>query len=226
MDRFVLVGCAWFALTAGALAQSPSPSPSPGAAASPAPEASVAPSHEFELTVGTQRIEVAEGQPFTVEVKGEKLTGVLRRLRTRTFAGEGVTFEYDSDFKVSTEREEDAVTITLDHPKSPTALVQVYPGETKPDNLPKELLDGIKGELKTKSATQIKEGLSVQREFKPGKLTGQALEYQVEGQTTHVEVYAFTAGKKTLAVTLQWDLDEAELAKDVFTPLSRSLAAP
>lgn len=202
--------------------QSPDPSASPAAAASPTI------SGEFELKLDNIPHEVSEGQPFEIKLAtGEKVTGLLTRRRTRQFKGEGVSMEYASDFKLTSEKDGDLVTLTLDHPRSPVAMVQVFPAEVKPDDVPKELLDGIRKEFKEKGATTVKEPHAVQREFKAGKRAGQAIQYKIGGQQIEVEIYSWSQAGRTLALTLQWATEEVELAKEVFGPFASSIdAAP
>ena len=213
-----------------------SPSAGPDASASPAPDASASPSAapspagpgvsngEFELKIDQMTFDVNEDQAFEVPLpNGEKVKATLTRRKIRHYKSGNLNLDYSGDFKLTEEREGDLTTITLDHPKSPMAMVQVFPSEVKPEDVPKELLDGIRKEFKDKNAKLVKEVYAVQRDFKTGKITGQAIQYQIGGQTIEVEIYAWAVPGRTLAVTLQWAQEEADMAKNLFDPLATSI---
>ena len=193
----------------------------------PSPSASAAPpaiSGEFELKFDTATYDVTPEQPFEVKLaSGEKVTATLVKRKSRTFKGDGLAFEFSPEFKLQREADGDLVTISLDHPRSPMAMIQIFPGEVKPDDVPKELLDGIKKEFKDKAATLVKEPFAVQRDFKSGKLTGQGLQYKIGGQQIDVEVYSWAQGARTVGLTLQWSADEADVAKQMLDPLVTSI---
>lgn len=183
-------------------------------------------SGEFELKFEAATYDVSEGQPFEIKLpSGERVQATLIRKKARTYKGDGLTFDFSPDFKLTTDRDGDLITITLDHPRSPMAMVQVFPSEVKPEDVPKELLDGIKKEFKDKSATLTREPFAVQRDFKSGKLTGQGIQYKIGGQQIEVEVYGWAQGPKTIALTLQWATDEADVAKPLLETVATSIDA-
>lgn len=183
---------------------------------------------EFELKIDGTTIDVSEGHPFemTVGAQGEKVKATLVRRKTRIYQGGGLKFEFGSDFKLTEERDGDLTTITLDHPRSPMAMIQIFPAEVKPEDVPKELLDGIKKEFKDKAATLTREPAAVQRDFKSGKLTGQGIQYKIGGQQIEVEVYGWSVGARTVALTLQWSTEEADIARNLLSDLARSIEEP
>lgn len=197
------------------MAQSPAPAPSPTI------------SGEFELKLDSATYDVSEGQPFEVKLaSGEKVSATLSRKKARIYQGDGLTLEFSPEFKLTREPDGDLTTLTFDHARSPLAILQIFPPEVKPEEVPKELLDGIKKEFKDKKATVVKDAYAVQREFKgAGKVTGAGLLYSIGAQQIEVEAFSWPVGNKTVAITLQWASDEADLAKQVLAPLASSIAA-
>ena len=196
--------------------------------ASPAPPAAAptAIQGEYELDLGGLKVDANEGAEFDYKLAtGETVKGKLTKRKQRTFAGEGVAFTFSGDFSIRVEKDKEGelTTITMDHAKSPLAMVQIFPGEVKPEAVPKELLEGIKKEFKEKNAKAVREPAPAKRDFKRGPVDGFSMQYSVAGQTIEVEVYAWAAKGKTVAVTLQWASEEADLAREAFTPLVTTL---
>lgn len=203
---------AFLAVAARAWAQEAAPSPAP----------SVEP--EYELVVGGAVYPVAlEGQAEIKSPAGEALTVRLQRRKVRTWSSDGITFQFSGEMNAKREAEGELVTITLDHPDSPHAIVQLFPPEVSDTEVPKALLNGLEKEFKDRSARQTKAPAPRKRAFGETQRDGLTMEYQVAGETMAVECFAWKTADRTIGVTLQYATGDAEKAEKAFSALTASL---
>jgi hypothetical protein len=213
MNRWVRLA-AFLAAAARAWAQDAAPSP----AASP----SVDP--EYELVVGGVEVQIAlDGAAEIKSPSGETLSVRLQRRKERTWRSDGITFQFPGEMSAKHEAEGDLVTITLDHPASPHAIVQLFPPEVVPTEVPKTLMTGLEQEFSGKAAKQSKRPESKKRAFGDQQRDGVTMQYQLAGETIVVECYAWKSADRTIAVTLQYATEDAELADKAFSVLTASL---
>lgn len=212
--RRVVVLVTFLSLASAGAAQEAAPSP----AASPSVES------EYELVVGGASYPVElDGQADVKTAGGETVAVRLQKRKIRAYTGDGLTFQFSGEMSLKREAENELVTITLDHPDSPHAIVQLFPVEVTPSEVPKSMLTGLAQEFKDKSAKQTKAPGPKSRAFGDAQREGLAMEYQVASETIVVECYAWKGASRTIAVTLQYAADEAEKAEKALAPLTGSI---
>lgn len=212
MKRGVML-LAFLALAPRAHAQE-TPSPSPAA---PAIEP------EYELVVGGRSYPVGLGGQVDVKSGGETVAVRLERRAARAYSGDGIAFRFPAEMAVKREVERELATITLAHPDSVRAMIQLFPVEVDPAEVPRTLLSGLSGDLKLQSARQTKPPGARTRAFGDAQRAGLAMEYQVAGEAIAVECYSWRLASRTLAVTLQYPVAQAEAADKSFAVITGSL---
>ncbi len=179
---------------------------------------------EFEIHVGKTAYDVVPDRPFSiVTAKGERVEIVLRRKLLR-FAEHGISFNYLPPIKVSSEKGSGVITITAESAYSPLILIQLYLTPIAPGAVRTTLLDSFRNEFKSQKAKFLKgSGGTVKRRFHGVEREGQVLKFVLGGQRMESEIFAFSKDKRTVAVILQHDLSEADLAKIQFSIIADSL---
>ena len=179
---------------------------------------------EFEIHVGKTAYDVVPDRPFSIVTpKGERVEIVLRRKLLR-FAEHGISFNYLPPIKVSSEKGSGLVTITAESAYSPLILIQLYLTPIAPGAVRTTLLDSFRNEFKSRKARFLKgSGETLKRRFHGVEREGQVLKFVLGGQRMETEIYAFSKDKKVIAIILQHDLSEADLAKKEFSIIADSL---
>ncbi len=86
------------------------------------------------------------------------------------------------------------------------------------------LMESFQNEYTSRKAQFLKgSGSHVKRRIHGVEREGQVLEYTLGGQRMKTEVYAFQKGKRVVALILQHDVSEADLAKKHFSIITESL---
>ncbi len=183
------------------------------------------PAVEFELRVGNNKYDVADGKTFSIVTpKGERVELLLRRKEVLQFAGHGVSFNYDASMKVSVTKELGVITFTVDGIASPMVIIQIHSAAVSPEEARDALLQGLREEYKSRGAEFLEgSGMTVTRQFRGMEREGQYLEFILSGERTRVEVYAFRKGNTVMSVMLQQFNSDAELAKRPFSLITTSL---
>lgn len=199
--------------------------PGPRAAEEAAGAAAAGSSAEFELVVGSSVYDVRPDAPATIQTPaGEALEVVLRRKAALRFSGFGVQFTYPRDMTVSTEDLGGVTIITLECVESPLAILQVYRAPLPPMDVEQNLVSSLRKEfLARQGVVQQSEGTQTRRMIHGVEREGRLLEGVMAGEAFRTEVYAFPTGSRVLALVLQHQAFDAELAERYFSVITASL---
>lgn len=180
---------------------------------------------EFEIRVGGAVYEAVPDRPLSVVTpKGERMEIVIRRKEILRFADHGVSFNYPRLMKVSSEKQSGVVTITAESAASPLVLVQVYPAPSTETEVRASLVENFRDQFKSRKAEFLEgSGGAVRRAIRGVARQGQALEFLLGGQRMRTEIYAFPKDGRVVALILQHDLEDADLAKKHFSIITDSL---
>jgi hypothetical protein len=187
----------------------------------------VASAQEFTVEVEGKSYEASDGKPLTLTTaRGEKLMLTVRKKSVLHFTNGGVTFDYPSAMTVSTESLDAAFSITLESAKSPLVIIQVYKVPTTADDVRDTLIKSLRAEFLSRKASVEPGEKTITRPIHGVAREGRRLSFKLAGESQQADVYAFEVKKKVVALVLQHDLDDAELAKTYFPVVTNSLAAP
>ena len=180
---------------------------------------------EFEIHVGKTAYDVVPNRPFSIVTpKGERVEIVLRRKKLLRFAEHGISFNHSPAMRVSSEKGSGVITITGESADSPFLMIQVYLNPIPAGEVRKTLIESFKNEFKSRKARFLKgSGETLKRRFHGVEREGQVLKFVLGGQRMETEIYAFSKDKKVIAIILQHDLSEADLAKKEFSIIADSL---
>lgn len=180
---------------------------------------------EFELHIGESVMVVRLDEPFTVTTPaGEKLEMVLRRKAVLRYEGPEVVFDYPSELQLSREVTNGVATLTLEGSASPFIMVQIYPAPNTPEGVLHTLIEAFKNEYQQRQATFLSDNnREVVRHIGGVSHQGRALKFRLGGQAYVTELYSFVKNGAVVALILQHDVAEAELAERYFQIVTGSL---
>ncbi|MCB0258984.1 MAG: hypothetical protein KDH97_08385 [Calditrichaeota bacterium] len=180
---------------------------------------------EYEVEVAGQTYSATDNQPFTItSPQGEQFEIVIRRKETVEYNDNGIAFRYYSDMTFSTENDVGVITLTLDASESPLALIQIYSVPTTPDLIRKSLVEAFRNEFKSRQAEFLEEsGREKIIQFNGVDCRGTVLEFYLARQRMQTEIYAFAKGASVIAVVLQHDMEDQELAEKYFSEIAATL---
>lgn len=180
---------------------------------------------EYEVEVAGQTYSATDNQPLTItSPQGEQFEIVIRRKETVEYNDNGISFRYYSDMTFSTENDVGVITLTLDASESPLALIQIYSVPTTPDLIRKSLVEAFRNEFKSRQAEFLEaSGREKIIQFNGVDCRGTVLEFYLARQRMQTEIYAFAKGASVIAVVLQHDMEDQELAEKYFSEITATL---
>lgn len=180
---------------------------------------------EYELIIGERLHKVALGVPFTIVTpRGEKLDAVLRQKEWRAFSDYGLSFNYSKEMTVSSESTSGVPTIYLEMTQSPFAMIQVYSAPNTVESILSILKQSFETEFKSRKAEFFQDsGRAVTHQIGGSERAGVRLSYVLGGQKMLTDVFAFSKNDKVVALILQHDTEDAELAERVFQTITDTL---
>lgn len=180
---------------------------------------------EFELRIGNSKHDVAEGKPFSIVTpKGERVELILSRKKVLQYAGNGISFNYDSAMTIEVEKDLGVVTVTVNSTASPMAMIQIYSAPLTPDEVRNQLIQSLQQEFKTRGAEFLQDsGKTIKRKIRDTEREGQYLRLLLGGEQMKMEIFAFQKGSNIMCVMLQHLESDAELAKRYFSLITDSL---
>lgn len=180
---------------------------------------------EYDVEIAGQSYSAIDSKPFTITTpQGEQLEIVIRRKETLEYNDNGISFRYYSDMTFSTENDVGVTTLTLDATESPLALIQIYSVPTTPDLIRKSLVEAFRNEFKSRQAEFLEEsGREQIIQFNGVDCRGTVLEFYLARQRMQTEIYAFAKGANVIAVVLQHDMEDQELAEKYFSEITATL---
>lgn len=159
-----------------------------------------------------QEIILKDGQRISVSVKG---------VETKAFQEHGVSFSYPSEMKLGQESFYGIKQITLESTDSTLLMIQVFPAETTPAELQRDLLAGFREEFANLGARfPAKATFPCKRVIGGVERQGIELSFALGDLAHKSEIYTMQKNGKTLAMTFQYaEEDKAKAAQryDVIT---------
>lgn len=153
-----------------------------------------------------QEIILKDGQRISVSVKG---------VETMEFQEHGVSFSYPSEMKLGQESFYGIKQITLESMDSTLLMIQVFPAETTPVELQRDLLAGFREEFANLGARfPAKSTAPCKRSIGGVERQGIELSYALGDLAHKSEIYTMQKNDKTLAIVFQY----AEEDKGKATP--------
>lgn len=180
---------------------------------------------EFDLQVGDSTYEITPGQPTTIVTPGgDTVEVILRKRQILQYDGHGVSFEYHHQMKLSIESDADIITITVESPETPLALIQVYPSQfIASEPLRALLAQAYWEEFQSRNAEFIYDT----NEFTTRSIAGidhrgGLLDFVLAGQRMKVEIFTFSREDAVIAMIFQHDIAETVLAERYFKIIADS----
>jgi len=180
---------------------------------------------EFDLQVGDRTYEIRTGQPTKIVTPGgDTVEVVLSKKQILQYAGHGVSFEYHHQMKLSADSEADIVTITVESPETPLALIQVYPSQfIASEPLGALLAQAYWEEFQARNAELIYDTDEfTTRSIAGSDHRGGRLDFVLAGQRMKVEIFTFATEDAVIAMIFQHDIAETVLAERYFKIIADS----
>lgn len=180
---------------------------------------------EFDLQVGDRKYEIRPGQPTSIVTpKGDTVEVILHERQILKYAGHGISFEYHHQMKLSTDSEADIITITVESPETPLALIQVYPSQfIASEPLRALLAQAYWEEFKARDAEFIYDTDEFTKRSIAGvDHRGGRLDFVLAGQRMKVEIFTFSKENAVIAMIFQNDMAETVLAERYFKIIADS----
>ncbi len=179
----------------------------------------------FDVWVEEDRYDFTEGEPFTVvTADGDTITLTIRRKSHLHFEKYGIAFDYHNEMEVSEDSDVGITTITLNSTKSPVVLIQIYTIQATPQQIEDALMESFQKEFQSREATFLEEsGAEVTRTFSGIARKGKKLDLSLAKQEVRLEIFTYRQNQNVLAIVLQHDMEDTELAKEYFSVIERTL---
>lgn len=182
-------------------------------------------SADFKVTIDGRNYLFADGiQQEIILAEGKSVAVKVEGVEVKRFQKHGVSFDYPPEIQIEEESADGIQLIYLDWPDSEFAGVYIFPLQSDHTEFLKELADGTREEIKDgggRSFSSEDDALCT-RSFGGKDRMGIEHSYSLLGVKYKCEFYAFKKNEKTIAVMLQYAVEDKVNAMREFEIVSKS----
>lgn len=142
-----------------------------------------------------------------------------------SYTKKGISFNYDSSMKVSSEDDPEGITIKIESELSPMVAIQEYRSAINPEDVVSTLIEGLKNALIEKKVvvsdmSVTDASMMILSENRSGK----SVDFVIKGLRHKTSFFAVPASNRIIGLIFQYSTDDTELARKQFETIADSLA--
>jgi len=179
----------------------------------------------FVLKVDDAEHEITTGQDLVVacrHAEGKSHRLAASESAVQRFAKRGLQFAYPSECSCTWDAQPEHLAVRVRHPDGPIVRITVMPGEGVPGDALERHALSMRQHLRDGGAEEVKESEIVST-LGGVLLPGRQVTCIMLGEKRATEVYYHRKDGRAYAVTLDYDVMDAETAQKVFSALASSL---